>query len=156
MLIKRNAHITKINCCLFWMNWSHNISEGLQHSSQIGSPLPSSSSSCSSSSSSTQTPTTAKNQMKPGGHTRCPLRLIYCCSKETLTADPRVSRVLQPAGSQLNFSSTHIDAFLGDLLTVNPKLVPDLLYVSAEERTHKPQLPDAFAPPPPSCIGEAQ
>lgn len=43
---------------------------------QIRSGLPSSS---------TPTPTTA-NQMKPGGQTRCPLRLIYCCSKETLTA----------------------------------------------------------------------
>ncbi|TNN67738.1 hypothetical protein EYF80_022054 [Liparis tanakae] len=69
----------------------------------------------------------SENQMKPGGHTRCPLRLIYCSSKETLTADPRVSRVLQPAGSQLNFSSTHIHASLGDLLTVNPELEPDLL-----------------------------
>lgn len=45
-------------------------------------------------SSSTQTQTTA-NQMKPGGQTRCPLRLIYCFSKETLTADhTQVRRLL--------------------------------------------------------------
>lgn len=41
---------------------------------------------------------TALNQKEPGGQTCCPLRLIYCCSKETLTADHRqVRRVLLSA-----------------------------------------------------------
>lgn len=58
------------------------------------------------SSSSTQT----VKQMKPGGQTCCPLRLIYCCSKETLRADHRpVRRVLLSTARRvrLNFLSTH-------------------------------------------------
>lgn len=42
-------------------------------------------------SSSTQTHTSV-HQMKPGGQTCCPLPFIYCCSKETLTADLRQVR----------------------------------------------------------------
>lgn len=83
-------------------------------------------------SSSTRTRTTA-NQMKPGGQTRCPLRLICCCSKETLTADHRVRRVLLSTAWRvgLNLLYTHIVVSYRNFLTVNLSLrrVSKMFYV---------------------------
>lgn len=75
-------------------------------------------------SSSSQTWTTA-NQIKPGGQTCCPLRLIYCCSKETLTADHRqVRRVLLSTAWRvgLNLLYTHIVVSYRNFFTVNLSL----------------------------------
>ena len=123
VLMKRISHITDNIFMYFSGELEPQHLRGAGTVCRIGSELPSTS---------TQTPTTA-NQMKPGGQTRCPLRLIYCCSKETLTADHRqVRRVLESAAwrVRLNFLYTHIVASYRDVFTVNLEFALDFLHVS--------------------------